>query len=420
MDEAVSNRKKFIWNMLGGLSSSGLSLILSIAVNRMLGGTYGGIFAFAYANAQLMYTIGAFEVRPFQATDVNEKYNFNSYFSFRIFSCFLMVTVSVIYIVLNRFTLEKSLVILFLVLFKVTEAVSDVYGGRFQQKDRIDLSGKLYFVRVAVSMSVFILIAAVLHNLTMAAFGMFFSSVCLFFIYDYKFVFPEDRKGIKIETDKLFSLFKEVLPLFIGAFIMMYISNAPKYAIDAFYSDDIQNIYNILFMPAFVINMFSIFVFRPMLVGMAVDWNLRNMKKLWAVLIKIYGVILGLTVVALAGTWITGIPVLSVLYGVNLSEYKSHLMLVMVTGGISALLTFSCQIITIMRKQKVLLLGYCTAFLYAYVASRLMVRSLGIGGAILAYGTSMGLLVLACLVIIITANIRRGRENENKEINLYR
>ena len=60
MDEAVSNRKKFIWNMLGGLSSSGLSLILSIAVNRMLGGTYGGIFAFAYANAQLMYTIGAF------------------------------------------------------------------------------------------------------------------------------------------------------------------------------------------------------------------------------------------------------------------------------------------------------------------------------------------------------------------------
>jgi len=420
MGEAVSNRKKFIWNMLGGLSSSGLSLILSIVVNRMLGGTYGGIFAFAYANAQLMYTIGAFEVRPFQSTDVNEKYNFNSYFSFRIFSCFLMVTVSVIYIVLNRFTLEKSLVILFLVLFKVTEAVTDVYGGRFQQKDRIDLSGKLYFVRVAVSMSVFILIAAVLHNLIMAAFGMFLSSVCLFFLYDYKFVFPEDRKGIKIQTDKLFSLFKEVLPLFIGAFIMMYISNAPKYAIDAFYGDDIQNIYNILFMPAFVINMFSIFVFRPMLVGMAVDWNLRNMKKLWAVLIKIYGVILGLTVVALAGTWIAGIPVLSVLYGVNLFEYKSHLMFVMVTGGIGALLTFSCQIITIMRKQKVLLLGYCIAFLYAYVASRIMVRSLGIGGAILAYGTSMGLLVLVCLVIIIIANIRRGRENENKEINLYR
>jgi len=419
MSEVVSSKKKFIWNMLGGLSSSGSSLLLSIIVNRMLGGTYGGIFAFAYANAQLMYTIGAFEVRPFQSTDVNEKYSFNTYLSFRIFSCLLMIILSFIYTILNGFSFEKNLVILLLVLFKAVEAFTDVYGGRFQQRDRIDLSGKLYFVRIVVSMATFILLTKILRNLVIATLGMFLSSLILFFIYDYQFVLQTDKENLKIETKYLFNLLKEVLPLFIGAFIMMYISNAPKYAIDEFYGDDIQNIYNILFMPAFVINMFSIFVFRPMLVGMAMDWNLGNLKKFWIDLLKIYGIILGLTVIALIGTWLAGIPLLSIMYGINLLEYKNQLMMVMITGGISAFLTFSCQVITIMRKQKILLFGYVISFGYAYIASKLMVQSFEIYGAILAYGTSMGLLVLLCLIIIVYTNLRRGRENENKEINLY-
>ena len=74
MVNTASNREKYIWNMLGSLSSAVSSFILSISVNRILGAEDGGFFAFAYANAQQMITIGQFEVRPYQATDINEKY----------------------------------------------------------------------------------------------------------------------------------------------------------------------------------------------------------------------------------------------------------------------------------------------------------------------------------------------------------
>ena len=53
-------------------------------------------------------------------------------------------------------------------------------------------------------------------------------------------------------------------------------SNAPKYAINTYCTDVIQNRYSILFMPAFAINLFSQFVLRPLLTPMAKMWSGGN------------------------------------------------------------------------------------------------------------------------------------------------
>ena len=407
MKESVGNKEKYIWNILGGLSSSGSSLVLSIAVNRILGGAQGGVFAFAYANAQLMYTIGAFEVRPYQSTDVKENYKFNTYVSLRIVTCAFMVLATIIYVLFNDFPLEKSIIVVLMTIFKMLEAFADVYAGRFQQRDRIDLSGKLYFVRMVTSVMAFIFMLLVTNNMMIASLVMCLVSGVLLYVYDYRQLFSEDKGKMDFDKKNLMTLLKEVLPLFIGAFIMMYISNAPKYAIEMVYNDDMQNIYNILFMPAFVINMFSIFVFRPLMITMAQDWATGDLKSLRSILVKIYLMICGLTCVALIGTWMLGIPILSIIYGVNLASYKDHLMMVMLGGGISAMLTFSCQVITIMRQQKIMLLGYLIAFIYAFAISKHLVMKWELTGAILAYSSAMGLLVIFCMVIIVYRYIKR-------------
>ena len=98
INDTSTDRSKFIWNMIGSLASALSSLFFSVIVNRFLGGISGGIFAFAYSNAQLMYTIGSFEVRPFQSTDISEKYSFDTYFWLRIISCVMMIICSIIYV----------------------------------------------------------------------------------------------------------------------------------------------------------------------------------------------------------------------------------------------------------------------------------------------------------------------------------
>lgn len=410
MKDTATAKEKFIWNMLGSLSNAFSSLILSITVNRILGGNSGGIFAFAYSNAQLMLTIGGFEVRPYQSTDIKEKYSFNTYFSFRILTCLLMLAVSVGYVLIGGFEFEKSIIIVFLTMFKMVEAFTDVFGGRFQQKDRIDITGKLFFIRVVSSTIVFISVMLISQSLIAASLGMFITSFSLFFIYDFRYIFETDKKNIAITFGRVPNLIKEVLPLFIGNFIMMYISNAPKYAINGTYGDEMQNIYNILFMPAFVINLFSLFIFRPMLVTMAKNWNDGNKKALSGSIIKMYGIIGLATVVVMAGAWLLGTQVLGFLYNTNLSSYRNDLVLVMVSGGISAVVTFSYYVITILRQQKWILAGYAAAFIYAVFMARIMVKEYAIKGAIFVYGSSVGIIAVIFIAVIIFTIKRRKAE----------
>lgn len=62
---------------------------------------------------------------------------------------------------------------------------------------------------------------------------------------------------------------KEGLPLFINAFLMLSIMNAPKMVIDTFIdqgnlNQGLQTVFNIIFMPASFLNLAYI-VFRPLI-----------------------------------------------------------------------------------------------------------------------------------------------------------
>ena len=52
------------------------------------------------------------------------------------------------------------------------------------------------------------------------------------------------------------------LPLFGASFISMYLSNAPRFAIDRYLDPTQQGYFAILFMPAVTINLMSLVIFR--------------------------------------------------------------------------------------------------------------------------------------------------------------
>ena len=190
---------------------------------------------------------------------------------------------------------------------------------------------------------------------------------------------------------------------------MMYISNAPKYAINNLHSNVMQNVYNILFMPAFVINLFSSFVFRPMLVKMALYWKEHRFKAL----IKIIGLmnmgIMGFTMVVVIGAWLLGIPVLSFLYAIDLSDYRLQLLMVMIVGGLSALMSFANNVLVVMRKQHVLIPISAVSFIFALIAVPKIVELYVITGAIVSYGISIGLIVLLYNIVIVFSLYKEKR-----------
>ncbi len=399
---------------MGSLANAVSSIVLSISVNRILGGSSGGVFALAYSNAQLMLTIGQFEVRQYQGTDVRESYSFWTYRTHRMITCALMMLATLGYILANRtaFTREQSAVVFWLSAFKLVEGYTDVYAGRFQQEDRIDLSGKIFFIRVSVSTALFIASLLLTQNLLLSSVILFAASFLLLFLYDRKYILPEKRNQGSGTARDILGLTRDVFPLFLQAFCLMYINNAPKYAISHAYAEEIQNIYNILFMPTFAINLFGLFLFRPMMLHIANAWNQEKNKEFRKHIFLISGCILAFTGVTLIGTWLAGIPILSALYGVHLEEYRTDLVIAMAAGGINAFCTFLYYVIIAIRYHKILPIGYGCAFLFSLFAADPFVRRWGIRGGILNYLCSVAVLGAAYLLIFGAACVMRKRHKK--------
>ena len=93
----ASSGQKFIWNMVGSMSNALSSFLLLAIVTRINGSADGGIFSLAFSTAQFLTTIGCFETRAIQATDVKDRVAFKDYFSFRVMTCVLMMAGAFVY-----------------------------------------------------------------------------------------------------------------------------------------------------------------------------------------------------------------------------------------------------------------------------------------------------------------------------------
>ncbi len=115
-----------------------------------------------------------------------------------------------------------------------------------------------------------------------------------------------------------------------------------------------------IFMPTSVINLAANFVIRPFLTKMSYQWEERNFIELGTCLKKLSGIIFLLTVIALAGAWAIGVPVLGAISNVELKPYKSGLLFIVLGGGFFAVMNLFYYVLVIMKKQKGIFFWLCT------------------------------------------------------------
>ena len=206
--------------------------------------------------------------------------------------------------------------------------------------------------------------------------------------------------AFRFDFKKIVRIFKDCFPLFAGYFLLLYVGNAPKYAIDACMSDVEQAMYNFIFMPVFAIGMFANFIFNPILVDMAHKWDESRIKDFSKMVWKQILVITAITLLAIAVALTIGPPILGILFNADLSEYKIDLTILMVGGGMLALVNFFAVVVTVMRYQQHLTWGYAVVAIAAVLMSNRIVRAYGIRGATLLYTFLMTIQTLIFAVIM--------------------
>lgn len=398
-------KSAYAWNSVSGLMFAMQSAVMLIVITRTNGLEDAGIFSIAYAIGSLMSFIGEYGVRKYQVSDIKEKVSFTDYHSHRVFTCIIMLVVFVIYVgagyVSGRYSSNKFWVIIFVCLLKLVEAYADVFYSRYQQMRRLDVAAKTNTFRIGLAMAACMISLVITHNLLISSIIWFI--VALITMVMSSMLVASEYGGIhfRINKEALIKLTKECLPLFLGSFLLLYVGNAPKYAIDAVLDDKAQACYNFIFMPVFVIGLFANFVFNPILVKLAHKWDRREMKVFTKIVLRQIGVIAVITMAAIAVALTIGCPVLGWLYNADLHEFRPHLTILMVGGGMLALVNFFTVVVTVVRGQNHLMVGYVAVAIAAKLMSHTYVARYGIMGATVLYTVLMTLLAFAFAAVLI-------------------
>lgn len=396
LNDSNIERNSYIWNMSGSMLAAFQSVIMLMILTRVLGLVEAGILTIAYANANLFQNIGKYGMRNFQVSDVKGEFNFSEYKVSRIVTAIAMIAVSFIYVIYtainNDYTVEKTQIILWMCLFRVVDVIEDVYCALYQSKNRLDIGAKIMTLRQVLTLVVFGAGVVILKDLLLALIvSTVVTALLLIFFVKCTYGFF-DIKSEKAEWKKVFVLLKVCFPLFAGAFLSFYIGNAPKYAIDAMLTDELQACYGFIAMPVFVVGLLNNFIFNPILFRMSMLWEEGKKKAFVIRTVCQVGIVGGITGVCILGAYLLGIPVLSWLYNTDLAPYKTELLILLLGGGFLGLSGLLNAVITIMREQKKLMWGYVIVSVLAYVCSNRVVAAYGMMGAAVLYTVLIGAL----------------------------
>lgn len=408
------NRASFVWNMAGSMLMAFQSVIMLMILTRVLNLYEAGVFTLAYASANLFLNIGKYGMRNFQVSDVKRQFTFNDYRASRIITTLAMLVVSIIYVAVasaqNNYSSEKSWIIIWMCLFKIVDSIEDVYLGLYQQRDRLDVAGKIITLRMILTITLFagciIIFKALLISLIIAT--IFTTLLLIFFI---AITFPDFKEAKqRFNMVHVLNLLKVCFPLFLGCFLAFYIGNAPKYAIDSILNDELQACYGFIAMPVFVIGLLNNFIFSPMITKMSILWNDGSKKHFMKLFMIQLIVILIITIICLLGAYILGIPILSILYNTDLAPYKIELLVLLLGGGFLALSGLFVAIMTIIRIQNQQAIGYIIVAILAYFLSPIFVNKYQIMGAAILY---LLLMAVLCLIFGIILMLKLKKPNES-------
>ena len=411
-EEALESRgqlgRDYLWNTAASLMSSlavvimGVAIMRSVATDSFARAQYG-LFTLALAIGQQYQTVGLYEVRTFHVTDVRRRFDFGTYLSTRLLTCLVMVGL----IAYHSWTASTKdpypafTVIAAMALLRIFDAFEDVYYSEFQRAGRLDIAGKACFLRIFTTTFLWSGLYWFTQDLLTSTL-ITFAVTCVVLVVAYglpaRGVFPLlpsfNLRGIA-------GILWECLPLFLAAFLNQYLANAPRFAIHAALGDEELGVFAIIYMPAVAINMLSLFVFRPLLTRMALRWAEGKRGEFFAIVRKGLLTTAGAFVIVAAVTYVIGSPLLTLVFGTDVSGYVAELMVLVLAGALNAASVILYYALATMRRLHAVLAVFAVTGATAYLIAPALTRSYAMMGASLAYAATMGLLALLFTAVML-------------------
>lgn len=388
--------RDYVWNTIGVGLWGMVFPVLTIVVTQLAGAEQAGMFSLAFVTALLLMFVGNYGVRNFQASDLDEEYSFADYQANRVLTVVIMLVAGITYCKFRGYTDQMWLMSLGVYLYKAVDALADVYEGRLQQVDKLYLAGISQAFRSAAALIGFSLALLITRNVGVSSIVMAIIAAITFVVFTFPLAQLETPKSRRANAKRVIALLKQCFPLFVALFMYNLIDNMPKFVMEGALSYDNQLYYNALYFPAHAILLTSGFIYKPMLLKMANAWaDPAKRKKFDLIIVVMFVIIVGITVVVAGAMSWFGLAIMSFLYGIDFEQYRGLCFVMLAAGGVTAGIEFLYQVITVLRRQRAVTKLYLITFGFSLFVPVLLVNFTGLPGAVIGY------LIVMCILLVL-------------------
>lgn len=418
MNNTPSQKSIYIWNLLGNFAAAAVSVLYLLIVSRMQTSEVADQFSLATSIGNLWIIIGQFQVRNYQATDVKSSHPFSAYYFTRLLTVTMMVISLFPYLwtINYDFTNNSVMIITWIIVYRVADAFSDLFQGFFQQHGRLDIAGKAMVYRYALSVLILLFGLLLSHSMVLTLLALALFNLFFVFSYDYAHFKLFDKLNFRNSfsrntIDESFKIIRVCFSLFIYGFLLTLVFNEAKLSISGAYAKGIveagaQRDYNILFMPVFFMSL-CILVVRPLITQMAELWQRKKFQVFYKMFLKILLLTLSIGIVITFLTYLIGVNVLSLIFGLDLLKYKLELTILVLSGVLYSFSIILENILIIMRKHYYLLSVYILMFIVTKMITTELVNKYQIMGASISFCIAMIVYAIGSLTIFSIIKFRR-------------
>ncbi len=405
-------KKNIIWNIVGTTLNAFNSLFFLIIATRINGVNDAGIFTFAFSTATLFNIIGVYSGRVYQVTDQTDATDKDFIIS-KILTCSIMLLVSILFVVINSYNIYKSLIILLLCFLKMLEAFFETIYAIYQKKEHLYNVGISLTLKSVLNLISFYILDKLTGNLVFSIIMMIIMYTIISIIYDLPILKKTISQNINWQKDRVYLILKSGFSAFIISFLTLYLINSSKYIIDYLLLEKYQTIFGILLMPATVVLLFTQFLINPFLTTITNCIQNNDYKALKRIILKFLGVITIFGGFIILMAYFFGIPILELIYEIQLSSYKIGFIVILVGAVLYGMSSILSNILIAMRHLNAQLIVYIAVSVIITIIEYFLIKKYGVIGACYSY-LIMTLIIFLLFLLITFIFIRRDGEFNGK------
>ena len=359
----------------------------------------------------MMITLASFGGRTIHITDSNNNNSNISYIITKYITVLITFLIVLIYIAIKSYSITKTTLIIILCLFKFFEEISDVYYGVLQKENYLYKVGIFQTVKSIINIILFTLIIVFSKNIILSSSSILIVNILFALIIERHAAKTANNWKFEIKTKEIKNILYQNFYVCFFTFLTSYIISSPKYAIDKYLIDDMQAIFNIILMPATFIYLLAGFILSPFMVEISKEIEKKEYDKSKKRVIKIISVILLLGIISLIGCYYCGIPILNIIYGIDLTAYKFGFLIIILGSIMYSISVAISTILIAYRELKIQTIISLVLSILSYLICNVLVKKLSITGGCYAYLIVVSLRALIYIILFLSVIKKRKRGN---------